>query len=300
MSDQQNRKGGRDAFYAALTAYVQVQEREGRQRRARWAIVIVAMLGYMAFNVWYAISSGEVSPSTSNYAAAVRIDGPIQTGKLASTNMLFPVLEKAFTDKQARCVALVINSPGGTVAQSEMLHDRVLKLAKQHDKKVVAVGEDLMASGGYLIAVSAEKIYAPRMSAVGSIGVRQDGYDLTGIADKLGIKDRTLTAGRMKDANNPLKPLSKEAEDKARHDLQQIHDEFKRLVRESRGGRIKAADGEIFTGEVFTGFDGYKLGLLDGHLDLEDAVKAECGADGVKMFTPSIGLADVLAFISGY
>lgn len=300
MSDQQNRKGGRDAFYAALTAYVQGQEREGRQRRVRWAIVIVAMLGYMAFNVWHAISSGEVSPSTSNYAAAVRIDGPIQTGKLASTNMLFPVLEKAFTDKQARCVALVINSPGGTVAQSEMLHDRVLKLAKQHDKKVVAVGEDLMASGGYLIAVSAEKIYAPRMSAVGSIGVRQDGYDLTGIADKLGIKDRTLTAGRMKDANNPLKPLSKEAEDKVRHDLQQIHDEFKRLVRESRGGRIKAADGEIFTGEVFTGFDGYKLGLLDGHLDLEDAVKAECGADGVKMFTPSIGLADVLAFISGY
>lgn len=300
MSDQQNRKGGRDAFYAALTAYVQGQEREGRQRRVRWAIVIVAMLGYMAFNVWHAISSGEVSPSTSNYAAAVRIDGPIQTGKLASTNMLFPVLEKAFTDKQARCVALVINSPGGTVAQSEMLHDRVLKLAKQHDKKVVAVGEDLMASGGYLIAVSAEKIYAPRMSAVGSIGVRQDGYDLTGIADKLGIKDRTLTAGRMKDANNPLKPLSKEAEDKARHDLQQIHDEFKRLVRESRGGRIKTADDEIFTGEVFTGFDGYKLGLLDGHLDLEDAVKAECGADGVKMFTPSIGLADVLAFISGY
>ncbi len=82
--------------------------------------------------------------------------------------------------QKALCVALLINSPGGMVGQSQMLHDYIAKLAKKNDKKVIAVGEDMMASGGYLIATAASRIYAPTMAAVGSIGVRQDGYDLTG------------------------------------------------------------------------------------------------------------------------
>lgn len=300
MNEPEKKKVGREALYEALALYVQDNRREARHRRLRWSVALVAFLGYMTFNVWWTITSGEVSAKTDNYAAGVRIDGAIQTGKAASTKVLFPVLEKAFSDDKARCVALIINSPGGMVGQSEMLHDEILKLAKKHDKKVIAVGEDLMASGGYMVAAAASRIYAPQMAAVGSIGVRQDGYDLSGIAEKLGIKDRTLTAGKMKDSMNPLKAMSPEAEAKARHDLELIHTEFKRVVRESRGDRIKVQDDEIFTGEVFTGFDGYKLGLLDGFLDLEDAVKADCGADGVRIIAPSLGLSDLIGFVTGF
>jgi protease-4 len=288
------------SLYEALAAFVQDHNREKKNRRIRWTLALVGFFAYMTFNVYWAIHSGEVLPTSSNYAAVVRIDGPIQMGKSASTKVLFPVLEKAFGDDKAKCVALAINSPGGMVGQSEMIYEQIRKLAKKNNKKVIAVGEDLMASGGYFIASAAERIYAPKMSAVGSVGVRQDSYDLTGIAEKLGIKDRTLTAGKMKDSNNPLKPLSEEARAKATHDLETIHTEFKRVVRESRGDRIKLQDDEIFTGEVFTGIDGFQLGLTDGFLDLEDAVKADCGADGIKVIAPSLGFSDLLGMVSGW
>lgn len=299
MSDA-NRKAGRDALYEAVAAFVQDHRREQKVRRVRWSVAIVALVSYMAFNVYWMVHTGQVEPTATNYATAVRIDGPIQTGKTASTKVLFPVLEKAFSDDNAKCVALVINSPGGMVGQSEMIYKQIRKLAKKHNKKVIAVGEDMMASGGYLIAASADKIFAPQMAALGSIGVRLDSVDLTGIAEKLGIKDRTLTAGKMKDSNNPLKPLSDEARNKTLHDLELIHSEFKRVVREGRGDRIKVADEEVFTGEVFTGFDGLQLGLIDGFSDLEDAVKTECAADGIKMIAPNIGISDVLGFVSGW
>ncbi len=291
-------KPGREALYSAMAEYVKDRASEGRRKNWRWMFFGASMLAYMGFNVWYMLERGDIHPVAKNYAAVVRVDGPIATGKLASTAVLYPVLEKAFGDKKALCVALAINSPGGMVGQSQMLHDYILKLAKKNDKKVIAVGEDMMASGGYLIATAASRIYAPTMGAVGSIGVRQDGYDLTGIAEKLGIKDRTLTAGRMKDSMNPLKPLSQEAETKARHDLEQIHTVFKQYVKDSRGDRIKVADDEVFTGEVFTGMDGLKLGLLDGNLDLEDAVKTECNADGVVMYEGELGIGQLLGFLN--
>ncbi len=295
---EQKAKPGREALYEAMAEYVKAQRSASRKGNYKWMFFGATMLAYMGFNVWYMMQSGQIQPVAKNYAAVVRVDGQIATGKLASTSVLYPVLEKAFGDKKALCVALLINSPGGMVGQSQMLHDYIAKLAKKNDKKVIAVGEDMMASGGYLIATAASRIYAPTMAAVGSIGVRQDGYDLTGIAEKLGIKDRTLTAGRMKDSMNPLKPLSAEAETKARHDLEQIHTVFKQYVKESRGDRIKVADDDVFTGEVFTGMDGVKLGLLDGNLDIEDAVKTECNADGVKVYEGSLGLDSLLGFLN--
>ena len=297
MSDNQQ-KPGREALYEALAELAKAKKDETRKKSRKWIFFGVMMAAYMGFNVWYMLDRGEFQPTAKNYAAVVRVDGPISVGKLASTAVLYPVLEKAFGDKKALCVALAINSPGGAVGQSQMLHDYILKLAKKNDKKVIAVGEDMMASGGYLIATAASRIYAPTMGAVGSIGVRQDGYDLTGIAEKLGIKDRTLTAGRMKDSMNPLKALSKEAETKARHDLEQIHTVFKQYVKDSRGDRIKVADDDVYTGEVFTGMDGVKLGLLDGNLDLEDAVKAECNADGVVLYEGSLGFGQLLGFLN--
>jgi len=297
MSDA--KKGGRELLYTALAAYVDQQHAEQKSRKWRWRFILVSMAIYMIFNVVYMLSKDQHLAVSGNYAAVVRVDGEINVGKLASTDVLFPVLEKAFADKKAACVALVVNSPGGTVGQSQMLHDRIRKLAKQNDKKVIAVGEDLVASGGYLVASSASRIYAPTMAAVGSIGVRLDGYDLTGIAEKLGIKDRTFTAGTMKDMVNPLRPVTPEAEAKIRHDVEQIHSEFIRMVKESRGDRLKLPDDKLFTGEVFTGMDGKAFGLLDGNLDLEDAVKADCGADSVVAYEPKLGPGQLLNMLMG-
>lgn len=287
-----------NVLHQALYEYVKGQAEERKSKKWRWRFIIASMLVYMGVNVFFMVSSGSFKPKPQSYAAMVRVDGPIAVGKMASTAVLFPVLEKAFEDTKAACVALVINSPGGMVGQSQMLHERILKLAKKHNKKVVAIGEDMMASGGYMIAASASRIYAPTTAAVGSIGVRMDGYDLTGIAEKLGIKDRTLTAGNMKDSVNPLKPMSEQAAKKVEHDLQQIHSEFIRIVKGARGERLKRPDAEVFTGEVFTGMDGVAIGLLDGSLDLEDAVKTDCGVDSVVAFEPNIGFGDILSFIN--
>lgn len=290
---------GRDLLYRALAEFVEQSSDERRARKRRWRTMVAMVAAYMAFNVgWMFYTHQAKAAPTKNYAAVVRIDGPIAIGKMASTSVLFPVLDEAFADSDAGCVALVINSPGGMVGQSQMLHDRIRALAERNHRKVIAVGEDMMASGGYMIASSAQWIAAPSTAAVGSIGVRQDGWDFTGVTERFGIKDRVFTAGSMKDPVNPWRPVSPEAQAKVEHDLAVIHGEFIRMVKAARGDRISLPDAEIFNGEVFTGADGVKNGLIDATMDLDAAIKAQCGADSYVTYEPHLGLTDALRFLS--
>jgi len=225
----------------------------------------------------------------------VRLHGAIMAGgnqfrQNLNIATVAPLLARAFADKQAPAVAIMINSPGGSPVQSRLIYRRIRDLAVEKNKKVLIFVEDVAASGGYMIACAGDEIFADPSSVVGSIGVISAGFGFTGLIDKIVVERRVYTAGQNKSLLDPFQP--EKAEDVARlKELQlEIHKVFIDLVKESRGARLKD-DPELFTGQFWTGIRGKELGLVDDLGDLRSTLQARYG-DKVKMrlITPQRGL----------
>ena len=118
-------------------------------------------------------------------------------------------LAKAFSDKKAPAVAIIVNSPGGSPVQSRLIYRRIRDLAAEKNKKVHVFVEDAAASGGYMIACAGDDIVADPSSIVGSIGVISSGFGFEGAIDKLGITRRVHTAGKNKSVMDPFLPEKK-------------------------------------------------------------------------------------------
>ncbi len=176
------------------------------------------------------------------------------------------VIERAFADKHAKAVAVLVNSPGGSPVQSMLIYKRLRALAKEHDKKIYVFAEDVAASGGYFIALAGDEIYADPSSIIGSIGVIAAGFGFSQAIAKIGVERRVYTAGEKKMTLDAFKP--EDPEDVARIQALQkdIHETFKSVVRESRGDKLTSDD--LFTGEFWTGVKAKELGLIDGLSDV--------------------------------
>ncbi len=191
-------------------------------------------------------------------------------------------LHRAFAVSRAPAVALAINSPGGTPVQAALIARRIRDLAVEKDKKVYAFVEDVAASGGYWLACAADEIYADPSSIVGSIGVVAAGFGLDGFIQRHGIERRVHTAGRRKVILDPFAPERDDDVAKLRALQDEIHAEFKALVRERRAGRLKAGEETLFDGEFWTGTTALGLGLIDGLGHLRPVLRAKYG-DKVKL-----------------
>ncbi|MDH4983774.1 S49 family peptidase [Hyphomicrobium sp. D-2] len=182
-------------------------------------------------------------------------------------------IEKAFELSKCPAVAIVINSPGGSAVQSSLIFKRIRQLADEKKKTVYVFCEDAAASGGYYLAVAGDEIYADASSIVGSIGVISAGFGFEKAIEKLGIERRVYTAGEMKDTLDPFLP--ERAQDVARiKALQQdVHDAFIGVVKQRRAGKLKAEDGELFTGAFWSGQKAVDLGLIDGIADVRSKMR---------------------------
>ncbi|WP_413205323.1 S49 family peptidase [Rhodospirillum sp. A1_3_36] len=177
---------------------------------------------------------------------------------------LRPSIDRAF--KVGDEVALVVNCPGGSPAQSQLIHDHIRLKADKTGKPVTTFVEDMAASGGYWIALAGDVIHSLPTSLVGSIGVISAGFGFTEAIEKLGVERRVITAGRSKSRLDPFRPVQEE--DIAwLKDLQgQIHGAFIGHVktRRSTQGASLREDVDLFTGEVWLGERARTLGLVDG------------------------------------
>ncbi|KWT69826.1 macromolecule metabolism [Hyphomicrobium sulfonivorans] len=182
-------------------------------------------------------------------------------------------IEKAFELSKCPAVAIVINSPGGSAVQSSLIFKRIRQLADEKKKTVYVFCEDAAASGGYYLAVAGDEIFADASSIVGSIGVISAGFGFEKAIEKLGIERRVYTAGEMKDTLDPFLP--ERAQDVARiKALQQdVHDAFIGVVKQRRAGKLKAEDGELFTGAFWSGQKAVDLGLIDGIADVRSKMR---------------------------
>jgi signal peptide peptidase SppA len=209
----------------------------------------------------------------------VRLNGMIAIGRGLNDAGLAPILEKAFTKKPS-AVALVINSPGGSPVQSSLIGARIRRLAEENDVPVFAFIEDVAASGGYWLAVSADEIYVDPSSVVGSIGVISSGFGLDRLIGKYGIERRVHTAGASKSMLDPFQPQKDEDVSRLKSLLGDVHQTFKDYIVLRRGKKL--ADRDLFTGEIWVGQKAIEDGLVDGIGHLVPIIKNKFG-DKVKM-----------------
>src|SRR5690606_33049609 len=211
----------------------------------------------------------------------VRLQGTIASGGTSlrpalSLAACAPALHKAFADKRAPAVAIIVNSPGGSPVQSHLIHRRIRALAAEHDRKVLVFVEDVAASGGYMIAAAGDEIIADPSSIVGSIGVVSAMFGFHQLIEKIGVERRVYTAGRNKAMLDAFQPEKTEDVERLKAIQLEIHDSFIELVKARRGERL-ADDPELFTGMFWTGGRAHALGLVDGIGDLRSTIRSRYG-----------------------
>src|SRR5512138_2375958 len=157
----------------------------------------------------------------------MEVNGIIAPGSDASAERINASLQAAFKDKNTQGVILRINSPGGSPVQAQTIYDEMRRLRKKYPEiPLYAVVEDVCASGGYFVAVGADRIYVGKASIVGSIGVLMNGFGFTGLMDKIGVERRLITAGKNKGMLDPFSPLTDKDKAHARQLLDDIHKQF--------------------------------------------------------------------------
>ena len=199
------------------------------------------------------------------------------------------LIEKAFSIKKAKAIAISINSPGGSPVQSHLIYSYIKKQAKKNKKKVLVFAEDVAASGGYLIACAGDEIYANSSSIVGSIGVIYSSFGLQELIKKAGIQRRIYTAGKNKSTLDPFVEEKEEDIQRLKKIQLDLHSDFIKVVEESRSTKLKKdKNTDLFTGEFWSGSKAKDLGLIDGIGNADEILREKFGEDVViKKFEKS-------------
>ena len=269
---------------------------EQRQSR-RWGIFFKLLLFIYLFALlfvgigWF----GKKDTSPGKHTALVELNGVISPDSVASAENITAGLQDAFKDKRTQGVILRINSPGGSPVQAGHINDEIRRLRGKHPAiPLYAVVEDICASGGYYVAVAADKIYVDKASIVGSIGVLMDGFGFTGTMEKLGVERRLLTAGDNKGFLDPFSPVLEPQKAHAEQMLSQIHQQFIGVVRQGRGKRLKETP-DMFSGLLWVGHNSVELGLADALGSVEYVAREVIKAEDIVDFTPRENVAERLA-----
>ena len=218
-------------------------------------------------------------------AGVIGFSTPLRPGlTLASVARM---LDRAFAARNAAAVALSINSPGGSPTQSHLIWRRIRELAKEKNRRVIAFVEDAAASGGYMIACAADEIIADPNSIVGSIGVVGGSFGFDKLIGRLGIERRLYTSGAHKAMLDPFLPENAGDVERLKKLQQEIHEGFIALVKSQRGSKLQGADGDLFSGEYWTGKRALDLGLIDAIGDLRSTLRERFGEKVLMPLMPA-------------
>ncbi len=214
--------------------------------------------------------------------SVLRLDGVIGSGGrlrggALNDAVLAPMIERAFRKGKPKAVALIINSPGGSPAQSSLIGERIRRLAHETDTEVYAFCEDVAASGGYWLATAADHIYVDASSVIGSIGVISASFGFHELMERQGVERRVHTAGKDKSMLDPFRP-ERPADVKRLKVLQAvIHQNFIDQVKSRRGDKLNGDD--LFSGDIWVGQQSVDVGLADGVAHLVPKMKELFGED---------------------
>jgi len=216
-------------------------------------------------------------------SGVIGVATPLRPGLLLSTAA--KTLERAFSVPNARAIALIINSPGGSPSQSHLIYRRIRDLAAEKKLPVIAFIEDVGASGGYMLACAGDEIVCDQFSIVGSIGVVGGSFGFVKLMDKLGIERRLYTSGEHKAMLDPFLPEDSGDVKRLKAIQKDIHERFIALVKERRAGKLKGPEKTLFSGEFWTAPKAVEYGLADTIGDLRSVLRARYGE---KVRTPLV------------
>lgn len=199
--------------------------------------------------------------------------GPLRRGM--NIQRLAPAIQRAFSVKGLKAVALSVNSPGGSAVQSALIYRRIRDLANEKNVPVLVFVEDVAASGGYWLACAGDEIFADANSIIGSIGVVTGGFGFVEAIGKLGIERRVYTAGARKAMLDPFRPENEDDVAHLKTIQKDMHDSFIGLVQRRRGKKLKGDS--LFTGEFWTGRKALELGLVDALGDMRSVCRDRFG-----------------------
>jgi len=228
--------------------------------------------------MWF-FGQGPVVP-VLRFSGPIGMATPLRPG--LSIGQAASAIDKAFELSKTPAVAILINSPGGSPVQSSLIFRRIRQLAEEKKKTVYVFCEDVAASGGYYLALAGDEIYADPSSIIGSIGVIFAGFGFDKAIEKLGIERRVYTAGENKDALDPFRPENPADIERIKSVQRDVHDVFIGIVKERRAGRLRGADGELFSGAFWSGPKALELGLIDGISDVRSKMR-ELFGDKVRL-----------------
>jgi len=194
-------------------------------------------------------------------------------------------LDRVFAVPNAAAVALIINSPGGSAAQSHLIFRRIRDLAQEKNRRVIAFVEDVAASGGYMIACAADEIVADPNSIVGSIGVVGGSFGFDKLIAKIGVERRLYTSGEHKAMLDPFLPEDPSDVERLKTLQREIHEDFIALVKSRRADKLGGSDETLFSGEYWTGRRALGFGLVDAIGDLRSTLRERFGD---KVYTPLV------------
>lgn len=259
--------------------------------RRRWFTILLGVLlvGSVLLNVLLLAASADYFGSVDPPYEQFHSGDATATAKIARlvvdttimppfTQRVIDAIEKARDDDDVVGAVLVINSPGGLVSDSHEIYHHLRQLSAS--KPLVVVMKGLAASGGYYIAMGGgpeAPIYAEPTTWTGSIGVILPRYDLSALADKIGIHSDSLATGPLKDTLNPIKPLSEQEKEVWQTILDDSFQRFLSVIDEGREDLDMDKIRELATGQVYTAEQALKNGLVDviGYEDEATAALAE-------------------------
>ena len=268
-----------------------------QRRTRRWGILFKS-LGFLYLFIVLFLALGWLGgkeKAPGRHTALVEVNGVISADSQASAERVNAGLQDAFKDSKTAGVILRVNSPGGSPVQAGQINSEMRRLRTLYPKiPLYVVVEDICASGGYYVAVAADRIYVDPASIVGSIGVLMDGFGFTGTMEKLGVERRLLTAGENKGFLDPFSPLNAKQRDYAEKMLGEVHRQFIDVVRRGRGKRLKETP-ELFSGLVWTGQKSVELGLTDAVGSVTYVAREVIKAEDIVDFTPRENLVERFA-----
>ncbi|MBC7755223.1 MAG: S49 family peptidase [Bdellovibrio sp.] len=258
----------------ALSGYK--EQKSARRWSIFFKLLTFAYLGYLLI-----MASGWLGGknTASPHTALIDVNGVIEAGGAVNADSFISSLHDAYDSAGTKGIILRFNTPGGSPVQAGIINDEIKRQKALHPKiPVYGVVEDICASGGYYIAVATDKIYVDKGSIVGSIGVLMDGFGFTEVMKKVGVERRLMTAGENKGMLDPFSPLNPKHETLAQAMLNEVHEQFKTVVRQGRGSRLKETP-ETFSGLFWSGEQSIKLGLADSlgsaHFVAREVIKQE-------------------------
>lgn len=186
-------------------------------------------------------------------------------------SLLLEQLDKARRDRLVKGVVLRINSPGGTVTASELMHDEIIHF-KKSGKPIIAVMMDVATSGAYYTACACDEIVAQPSTVTGSIGVVMRRFDVTGTMNLIGVKSDAITSGEFKDIGSPLREMRPEERELFQQVVNDMYERFVDVVVEGRSELDDTAVRRLADGRIYTATQALEAGLIDRIASLREAV----------------------------